>query len=186
MGMVLVTTSCTMLWTSIHSPSGTLSTWSNPLNLFVTSTVFDLIRYFFQVIPELPSGFLCVLHFKSEFCNKKLMIWAKVSSKSYFCRVYRASPSSTANNIINWISVLTIRWCPCMKLPLVFLEDSVCYHQCILLAKLLASVLFHFVLQDLICLFLQVSLYFLLLHSNPLKWKWHLFFFFGVSSKKVL
>ena len=103
-----------------------------------------------------------------------------------FCRVYRASPSSTANNIINWVSVLTIRWCPCMKLPLVFLEKSVCYHQCILLAKLLASVLFHFVLQDLICLFLQVSLYFLLLHSNPLKWKWHLFFFFGVSSKKVL
>ena len=38
-GMVLVTTSCTMLWTSIHSSSGTLSTRSNPLNLFITSTV---------------------------------------------------------------------------------------------------------------------------------------------------
>ena len=39
LGMVLVTTSCTMLWTSIHSSSGTLSTRSNPLNLFITYTV---------------------------------------------------------------------------------------------------------------------------------------------------
>ena len=30
---LLVTTSCTMLWNSIHSSSGTLSTRSNPLNL---------------------------------------------------------------------------------------------------------------------------------------------------------
>ena len=37
--MVLNTTSCTMLWTSIHSSSGTLSIRSNPLNIFVTSTV---------------------------------------------------------------------------------------------------------------------------------------------------
>ena len=33
------TASCTMLQTSVHSSSGTLSTRSNPLNLFVTSTV---------------------------------------------------------------------------------------------------------------------------------------------------
>ena len=39
LGMVLTTTSCTMLWTSIHSSSGTLSIRSNPLNLSVTSTV---------------------------------------------------------------------------------------------------------------------------------------------------
>ena len=38
-GMVLVTTSCTVLHTSFHRSSGTLSVWSNPLNLFVTSTV---------------------------------------------------------------------------------------------------------------------------------------------------
>ena len=38
-GMVLVSASCTMLWTSIHSTSGTLTTRSNPLNLFITSTV---------------------------------------------------------------------------------------------------------------------------------------------------
>ena len=52
LGMVLITASCTMLQTSVHSSSGTLelkclirsirsnlSIRSNPLNLFVTSTV---------------------------------------------------------------------------------------------------------------------------------------------------
>ena len=39
LGMVLITASCTMSQTSIHSCSGTLSIRSNPLNLFVTSTV---------------------------------------------------------------------------------------------------------------------------------------------------
>ena len=44
--IVLITASCPVLGTSIHSSSGTLSIRSNPLNLFVTSTVngkgFDL------------------------------------------------------------------------------------------------------------------------------------------------
>ena len=39
---------------------------------------------------------------------------------------------------------------------------------------LLASSLLHFVLQGQICLLLQVSLDFLLLHSSPLWWKGHL------------
>ena len=39
LGMVLISVSCTMSWTSVHSFSGTLSIRSNPLNLFVTSTV---------------------------------------------------------------------------------------------------------------------------------------------------
>ena len=39
LGMVLITASCTMSWTSIHSSSGTLSIRSNPFNLFVTFTV---------------------------------------------------------------------------------------------------------------------------------------------------
>ena len=46
LGMVLITASYTMSLTSVHSSSGTLSIRSNPLNLFVTSTVnrkgFDL------------------------------------------------------------------------------------------------------------------------------------------------
>ena len=39
LGMVLITASCTMSQTSIHSSSGTLSIGSNLLDLFVTSTV---------------------------------------------------------------------------------------------------------------------------------------------------
>ena len=36
LGMALVTASCTVLWTSVYSSLGTLSTRSNPLNLFIT------------------------------------------------------------------------------------------------------------------------------------------------------
>ena len=39
MGMLLIPVSYTMSWTSIHSPSGTLSIRSSPSNLFLTSTV---------------------------------------------------------------------------------------------------------------------------------------------------
>ena len=48
------------------------------------------------------------LQFKPEFCVKELIIWAIVSSRSYFFWLYRASPSLAAKNIINLISVLTI------------------------------------------------------------------------------
>jgi len=39
LGMVLITTSCIVLWTSVHNSSGTLSIRSNPLTLFVTFTI---------------------------------------------------------------------------------------------------------------------------------------------------
>ena len=39
------------------------------------------------------------------------MIWETVSSQACFCWLYRAAPSLAANNIINLILVLTIRWC---------------------------------------------------------------------------
>ena len=48
------------------------------------------------------------------------------------------------------------------------LEEGVCYDQWVLLAKLLAFDLLHFVLQGQICLLLKVSLDFPLLHSSPL------------------
>ena len=63
------------------------------------------------------------------------MVWATVSSWSCFCWLYRASPSLAAKNINNLISVWTIWWCPCIESSLVLLEDSVCYDQYILLAK---------------------------------------------------
>ena len=50
------------------------------------------------------------------------MIWATVSSLSYFCWLYRASPSLDANNIINLISVLIIWGCPCVESSLVLLK----------------------------------------------------------------
>ena len=97
-------------------------------------------------------GCHCLLRqFKSELCNKKLMIWATVSSQSCFCWLFRASLSSAAKNIINLISGLTIWWCPCVEPSLVLLEEDVCYDQCILLTKLLAFALVHFVLQSQTC-----------------------------------
>ena len=42
LGMVLITASCTMSWTSLHSSSGTLSIWSNHLNLYVNIYPFPL------------------------------------------------------------------------------------------------------------------------------------------------
>ena len=81
------------------------------------------------------------------------MIWATVSSRSCFCWLYRASPSSTAKNIINLISVLTWWWqCPCVESSPVLLEESICYDQCVLLEKLLAFALLHFILQGQTCL----------------------------------
>ena len=47
------------------------------------------------------------------------------------------------------------------------LEEGVCYDQGILLAKLLAFALLHFVLQGQTCLYLQVALDFLLFYSSP-------------------
>ena len=77
--------------------------------------------------PEWHSGFPHFLQFKSEFCNKELMIWATVTSWSCFCRLYRASSSSAANNVINRILVLSTWWCLCVKSSLVLLEEGVYY-----------------------------------------------------------
>ena len=73
-------------------------------------------------MPEWSSGFPHFLQFQSEFGNKEFMIWATVSSWSYFCWLYRASPSLAAKNIINLISVLTIWWCPCVESSFVLLN----------------------------------------------------------------
>ena len=57
---------------------------------------------------------------------------------------------------------------------------------CFLDKSLLVFVLLHFVPQVHTCLLLQVYLDFLLLHSNPLRWKEHLFLFFLVLVLEVL
>ena len=100
LGMVLITPSCTMSETFVHSSSWTVSglipwiCWSPPLDGGINS-----------------SGFLYFLEFKPEFGNEEFMIWATVSSRSCFCWLYRASPSLAAKNIIKLISVLITQWC---------------------------------------------------------------------------
>ena len=68
--------------------------------------------------------FLGFLSFKPEFCDENLMIWATVSSKSCFCWLYTAFPSSAIKNVINLISVMTIWWGPCVKSSLVLLKKG--------------------------------------------------------------
>ena len=93
------------------------------------------------------------------------MIWATFSSRSCFCWLYIVSPSLTAKNVISLISVLTLWWSPCIVFSCVVGRGC-----------LLWSVRFlHFVFQSQICLLLQSSLDFLLLHASPLWWKGHLF-----------
>ena len=67
----------------------------------------------FVVIHKL-KGFPYVVKFKSEFCNKEFMIWAKISSWSCFCWLCRAPPSSATKNIINLLSISSIWRCPCV------------------------------------------------------------------------
>ena len=100
------------------------------------------------------------------------MIWATVSSKYCFYWLYRASPSVAAENMINLILILTIWLCPCIKLSLgcwkrVFAMTSV-LSVCSLDKTLLAFPLLHFVSQGQTFLLLQISLDFLLFHSNHL------------------
>ena len=69
--MFLITASCTMSWTSVHSSSSTLSDLIPWICHFHCIIVRDLIK----VIPEWSSDFPYFLQFKSEFCNKEFMIW---------------------------------------------------------------------------------------------------------------
>ena len=52
---------------------------------------------------------------KPEFCNKELMLWATVSSRSCFFCLYRTSPSVATKSIFSLISELTTLWCPCVE-----------------------------------------------------------------------
>ena len=95
------------------------------------------------------------------------MVWATVSSQSWFCWLYRASPSLAAKNIINLISVMTIWWCPCVVFSCVAGRGCLLWTVHSLGRTTLAFALLHSVLKGHICLLLQVFLDFLLLHSSP-------------------
>ena len=104
---------------------------------------------------------------------------AVVSSWSCFCWLYRASPSLAENNIINLILLFTIWWCPYIYIYIAI--SCVVERGCLLRSvhsldkTLFAFALLHFVFQGQICLLLQVSLDFLLLHSSTLWWKGYFF-----------
>ena len=99
------------------------------------------------------------------------MIWATVSSRSCFCWLYRASPSLAAKNIINHHHLVMSMY---RVFSCVVGRRYLLWPVCSLGKALLAFKLLNFVLQGQICLLLQVSLDFLLLHSCPLWWKGHL------------
>ena len=86
------------------------------------------------------------------------MIWATVSSWSWFCWLYSASPSLATKNILNLISVLTTQWSLCVVFSCVVGGGCLLWPVCSLGKTLLAFALLHFVLQGQICLLLQVFL----------------------------
>ena len=81
LGMVLITASCTISQTSIHSSSGILSDLT-PWIYFSLHCI--IVRDLIWLILERSSGFSCFLQFKSEFFSKEFVIWVTVSSGSCF------------------------------------------------------------------------------------------------------
>ena len=82
LGMVLITASCTVSQTSTHSSSGTVYQIQSLES--VCHVHYIILRDLIKVIPEWSSDFLYFVQFKSEFVNKEFMIWATVSSQSFF------------------------------------------------------------------------------------------------------
>ena len=126
------------------------------------------------------SGFPYFLQFKSEFGNKEFMIWAIVSSWSCFadsvelsiigCNKYHQFDFSIDHPVMSMCRVVScVVGRRCLLWPVHPLGKT-----------LLSFALLHFLLQGQTCLFLQVFLDFLFLHSSPLWWKGLFFFFFLV------
>ena len=103
--MILVTVCCTVLQSSIHNSTGTLSDlihW-----IYLSLPIYNH-KWFHLGCMSLASDFPYTLQFKSEFCNKELMIWATVSSQSCFWWLYRASASVYGilqTRILEWFAI---------------------------------------------------------------------------------
>ena len=94
------------------------------------------------------------------------MIWATVSSWSSFCWLYRASLFSAAKNIMSDFGIDYLVMSMCKVISYVGGRECLLWPVCSIDKPLLPFVL-HFVLRGQTSLFLQVSLDFLVLHSNP-------------------
>ena len=128
--MTLVTTICTVLQTSIHSSSYTLS---------------DVIPWIYLSLP-------LYNHKGFDLGHTWMAQWFSLHSLSvnFAMRSFWSEPQSAPGVIFAdfiellylqlqrtyLISVLAIWWCPCVELSLGLLEKSVCYDQCVLLTKL--------------------------------------------------
>ena len=130
--MVLITASCTMSQTSVHSPSGTLSIRSNSISRFHCIIVRDMIK----VIPEWSSGFL-YFNFSLNLAIKNSW-YEPQSAPGLVFADWWASPSSATKNIINLISALTIWWCPCAVFSCVVGRGCLLWPVCSLGKTLLA------------------------------------------------
>ena len=111
----------------------------------------------------------------SRTVGRRFTIWATVNSWTSCYWLCRASPSlgeySQSDYGIDFLVMSMSRVLSC-----VVGRRYLLWPVCSFGKTLLAFVLLHFVLQGQTCLLLQVSLDFLILHSNPLWWKEDFFF----------
>ena len=110
----LITASCTMSQTFVHSSLDTLSDlipWIYLSLPLYNRKGFDL-GYTWMVY-----GFPYFLHFKSEFSSKEFRIWATVSSWPCFCWLYRAAPCGMNHTCVPCIGGWILSHWPAREVP---------------------------------------------------------------------
>ena len=156
-----------MSWNSVHSSWCTLSIWSSPLNLFLTSTVESQgvwFRSYLNDLVVLPTLF----NFSLNWAIRSSWPEAQSAPGLVFancCKEYNQSDFGVDHLVMSMCRVFScVVGRGCLLWPVHFLGKI-----------LLVFALFHSAFQGQICLSLQVFLDFLLLHFSPLYWKGHLF-----------
>jgi len=149
------------------SSSGTLAIRSNPLSLFATSSVKlqgIWFRSYLKGLVIFPAFFnfslnLAIRSSWSEPQSAPSLVFADCINFSIFgCREYNQYDFSIDHLVMSMCRVVSfVVGRGCLLWPVYSLGKT-----------LLAFALLHFVLQNQICLLLQVSLDFLFLHSSPL------------------
>ena len=132
--LVLITASCTVSRTSIYSSLGTLSIRSNPLNLFVASTVWSSGIWYRSYLNDLvffPTFFNLSMNFAirsswSEPQSVPGLVFADCIMLLHFgCKEDNQSDFCTDHLVMSMCRVIS-----CV------VEEGVCYDQCVLLSKL--------------------------------------------------
>ena len=96
----------------------------------------------------------------------KLLLWHGSNGTGYSV-ILLITRSPTTVLWLSMITSVTMFICLLCRSLCCKLEKGVCYHQCVLLVKLLAFALLHFLLQGQNCLLLQVSLQRRQWHPTP-------------------